>query len=41
MKQVLSRQEQERLKGVIRSELTDVRTPVPITEPEQPGDSTF
>lgn len=40
-KQVLSPQEQERLKGVITSELTHVRTPVPITEPEQAGDFTF
>jgi len=40
-KQVLSPQEQERLKGVITSELTHVGTPVPITEPEQPEDSTF
>ncbi len=40
-KQVLSPQEQERLKGTITSELTHVRVPVPITEPEQPDDSTF
>ncbi|HKP00194.1 MAG TPA: hypothetical protein VJU02_01050 [Nitrospiraceae bacterium] len=40
-KQVLSPQEQERLKGAITSELTHVGTPVPITEPEQPEDSTF
>jgi len=40
-KQVLSPQEQERLKGVLTSELTPARTPVPITEPEQPGDATF
>ena len=40
-KQVLSPQEQERLKGAMTSELTHVRTPVPITEPEQPEDSTF
>jgi len=40
-KQVLSPQEQERLKGTMTSELTHARTPVPITEPEQAGDSTF
>jgi hypothetical protein len=40
-KQVLSPQEQERLKGALTSELTHARTPVPITEPEQVGDSTF
>jgi len=40
-KQVLSPQEQERLKGAITSELTHVGMPVPIPEPEQPGDSTF
>lgn len=40
-KQVLSTHEQERLKGVVTSELTQARTPVPISEPEQPGDSTF
>jgi hypothetical protein len=40
-RQVLSLQEQERLKGAITSELTHARTPVSITEPEQPEDSTF
>jgi len=40
-KQVLSPQEQERLKGALTSELTHVGSPVPITEPVQPGDSTF
>jgi hypothetical protein len=40
-KQMLSPQEQERLKGAITSELTHARTPVLITEPEQAGDSTF
>jgi hypothetical protein len=40
-KQVLSPQEQERLKRTMTSELTHARTPVPITEPEQAGDSTF
>ena len=33
-KQVLSPQEQERLKGALTSELTHVGSPVPITEPE-------
>ncbi len=40
-KQALSPQEQERLKGAITSELTHARSPVSITEPEEPGDSTF
>jgi hypothetical protein len=40
-KQVRSPQEQERLKGAITSELTPARTPVSITEPEQPEDSSF
>ena len=40
-KQVLSPQEQERLKGAITSELTHTRTSLSITEPEQPGDDTF
>jgi hypothetical protein len=40
-KQVLSPQEQERLKGTITSELTHARTPASVTEPEEPGDSTF
>ena len=40
-KQVLSPQQQDRLKGAITSELTHARTPVSITEPEQAGDSTF
>jgi hypothetical protein len=40
-KQARSPQEQERLKGAITSELTHARIPVPITEPEQAGDSTF
>jgi hypothetical protein len=40
-KEVLSPHEQERLKGVVTSELTQTRTPVPISEPEQPVDSTF
>jgi hypothetical protein len=39
--QVLSLQEQERLKGALTSELTHARSPVSITEPEQPEDSTF
>ena len=40
-KQVLSPQEQERLKGAITSELTHASTPGPITEPEQAGDAIF
>jgi hypothetical protein len=40
-KQVRSPQEQERLKGAITSELTHARTPVSITKPEEPGDSTL
>lgn len=40
-KQVLSPQEQERLKGAITSELTHARSPLSITEPEQTGDDTF
>ena len=40
-KQVLSPQEQERLKGAMTSELTHARSPVSISEPEQPEDSTF
>ena len=40
-KQVLSLQEQKRLKGAMTSELTHARTPVPITEPDQAGESTF
>jgi len=40
-KQVRSPQEQVRLKGAITSELTHAHTPVSITEPEQPGDSTL
>jgi hypothetical protein len=40
-KEVRSPQEQERLKGAITSELTHAHTPVSITEPEEPGDSTF
>jgi hypothetical protein len=35
-KRVRPLQEQERLKGAITSDLTHARTPVPITEPEQP-----
>ena len=40
-KQVLAPQKQKRLTEVITSELTHVRTPEPITGPEQAGDSTF
>ena len=40
-KQVLAPQEQERLKGAITPEVTHARSPVSITEPEQPEDSNF
>ena len=40
-KQVLAPHEQERLKGAMTSEQTHARTPVSITEPEQPEDSSF
>jgi len=40
-KQVLAPQEQERLKGAITLEVTHARSPVSITEPEQPEDSNF
>jgi hypothetical protein len=40
-KQVRSSQEQKRLKEAITSQLTHARTPVPITEPEQPEHSTY
>src|SRR5262245_24567631 len=40
-KQALSPQAQERLKGAIPSELTHARSPMSITESEQPEDSNF